>query len=85
MEGEGDNVDAVGAIVEAGCGVVDVATVVGVAAVEEEAEAEEEEEEEGEEEEEEVDTEEVVATVAWTGAVVFVLGTQLAPAAAVPV
>ena len=64
---EGDSVDGVGAVVEAGCGVVDVAMVVGAAAVEEE-----------------VDVEEVVAA-AGTGAVVFVLGTQLAPAVAVPV
>ena len=71
VEVEGDNVDGVGAVVEAGCGVVDVAIVVGAAAFEDE--------------EEEVDVEEVVATVAETGAVVFVLGTQLGPAAAVPV
>ena len=64
MEVEGDNV---GAVVEAGCGVVDVDIVVGAAAVEED------------EDEEEVNAEEVVATVAGTGAVVFVLGTQLAP------
>ena len=73
VDGEGDSVDAVGAVVEAGCGVVDVAMVVGAGAVEEKEE----------EEEAEVDVEEVVA--ARTGAVVFVLGTQLALAAAVPV
>ena len=71
---EGDGVDAVGAVVESGCGVVDVAIVVGAAAVEENEE----------EEEQEVDVEEVVAA-ARTGAVVFVLGTQLELAAAVPV
>ena len=73
VEMEGDDVDVVGAIVETGCGVVDVEMVVGaVAAVEGD-------------EEEEVDAEEVVAA-AGTGGVVFDLGTQLAPAvAAVPV
>lgn len=40
VEDEGDNVDAVGAVVEGGCGVVDVATVVGTAAVEENKEEE---------------------------------------------
>ena len=69
VEVEGDNVDAVGAVVEAGCGVVDVAMVVGAAAVGDE---------------EEVDMMEEVVALAGTGAVVFVLETQLPPAA-VPV
>ena len=71
MENEGDNVGVVGAVVETCCGVVDVDMVVGAVAVEED--------------EEEIDAEEVVAA-AGTGAVVFDLGAQLAPAAAaVPV
>ena len=75
VEVEGDNVDAVGAVVEAGCGVVDVATVVGASEVEENKE----------EEEEEVDVEEEVVATAGTGFVVLVFGAQLAPAVAVPV